>query len=249
MTQPPPEPGKDLEPTADSGGPFEAGDEVIEAELIDDEPSDDHPSAEPVADGVAPSSERLPKRVITVLWVAGVAVAVLLLAALFLIGTRIPGYNQPMPIPTPTATASPSPAPTALPPGPLEPGTHRWDALLGGECLAPYDGAWQDEYTVVNCVDPHPAQLVLRGTFADPVGTQYPGFEQLASRMNLLCTAPSVVDYAAAAAFGDIQVQASFALDAEDWDDGNRTYFCFLSRSSGEPFTVSIAVPQAAPSP
>ena len=45
----------------------------------------------------------------------------------------------------------------------------------------------------------------------------------------------------------DIQVSASFAADEADWEDGNRTYFCFVTRSSGQELTESVAVPQTAP--
>lgn len=224
---------------------MEAGDEVIEAEIIEDDEPTDAPT--PVEEQVSePPARRLSRGITLLLWIAGIVVAILLLIALFLIGTRIPGATAPMPTPTPTPTATPTPTPTALPVGPIEPGIHRWDALLGGECLDSFESAWQDEYTVVDCAAPHPAQLVVRGTFADAPDAAYPGFEQLATRMNLLCTAPSVVNYSVAGAFTDIQVNASYAFEAEDWDAGNRTYFCFLSRSSGEPFTASIAVPQVA---
>lgn len=240
----PVDPGKELAPTPQGGGELGADDEVIEAELVeDDEDSSD--------DGETPAPERRPgtlsKSAKTVLWIAGAVVAALLLVAFFLIGTRISTPSIPMPTPTPTPTASPTPTPTptALPAGPIGEGVHRWDALLGGECLDPFDTAWQDEYVVVNCAVPHPAQLVTRGTFADPAEAEYPGLDQLSARMNLLCTAPSVVDYAVAGAFSDIQVEASFAVDAADWESGNRTYFCFLSRTSGEPFSASIALPQA----
>ena len=246
MTEGPADPGKDLEPTPQGEGQPGTDDEVIEAELIDDDEASEAPDAPAESDGSSPRGA-LSKTTKIVLWIAGIIVAALLLAALFLIGARIQTPSAPMPTPTRTPTGTPTPTPTALPAGPIGEGVHRWDALLGGECLDPFDTAWQDEYTVVSCAAPHPAQLVLRGVFADAPEAQYPGLDQLGARMNLLCTAPSVVDYSVAGAFSDIQVEASFAVDAADWDAGNRTFFCFLSRSSGEPFTASIAVPQPAP--
>ncbi len=185
------------------------------------------------------------------LWIAGSLVAMLALLALFLLGTRLPDLLGPAPAVIMTPSSTPTPTATALPLGPLDPGDYRWDELLGGECLDPYNGPWEEEFTVVDCDRPHPAQLVARGVFGadDGLVTPYPGIEALRSQVNLLCTAPTVVDYAAAAEFTDIQFEASFAATAEDWIEGNRDYYCFLSRSSGGPITGSIAMPQVAPAP
>ena len=129
--------------------------------------------------------------------------------------------------------------------GPVAPGDYHWDELLGGECLAPFESAWQDSYTVVDCTKPHPAQMVYRGEFPDAASSaSYPGADELQKRINLLCTAPTVINYAVAGAANDIQIAASFAADADEWDSGNHGFFCFASRSGGADFTASIAVPQ-----
>ncbi|MGV8881496.1 MAG: septum formation family protein [Rhodoglobus sp.] len=240
MTEDAADPGNHLESTAYGEGEPGADDEVVEAELVDDDEdangfaSDDHSASR------SPLS-RVARRV---MWAAGVVVASLLLVVLFFVGTRIAAPPAALPVPTSTPTASPAPTPAAPTVGPVAEGVHQWDALRGGECLDPFDTAWQDSYTVVNCAAPHVAQLVIRGAFADAPEVAYPGLDQLSARMNLLCTAPSVVDYSAAGGISDIQVEASFAVDAADWDAGNRTYFCFLSRSSGESLLTSIAIPQ-----
>jgi hypothetical protein len=109
--------------------------------------------------------------------------------------------------------------------------------------------AWEEAFTVVDCAVPHPAQLVGIGTFAGDATTAYPGVDALQSQINLLCTASTIIDYAAAGAYTDIVVSASFAADDAEWADGNRNYRCFVNRSSGEPLTASIAVPQVAPAP
>ena len=184
---------------------------------------------------------------LTLLWVAIGLVAILALVALFLLGTRIAGSLGAAPAITPSPTPSPTPTSTAVAIGPIAPGEYQWDELLGGECLGAFESAWQDRYTVVDCATPHPAQMVYRGVFADEAAAAYPGIEELQKRINLLCTAPTIIDYAAAGAVQDIQVAASFAVDEADWNAGNRTYFCFANRAGGEPLTVSIAVPQAAP--
>jgi hypothetical protein len=177
------------------------------------------------------------------MWVAGGLAAALALVALFVLGTRIAQVA-----PAPAVIASPSPTPTTAPVpavGPVAPGTYYWDQLLGGECLDPFESAWQDRYTVVECGSPHAAQLLVRGTFDDAADAAYPSVDGLQSRMALLCSAPTIVDYAAAGTVLDLQIAASFAADASDWEAGNRDYFCFANRSSGEPLTASVVLPPA----
>jgi hypothetical protein len=188
--------------------------------------------------------------------VGGGLLAILALIALFLLGTRLPDLFGPAPaVSTPTPT--PTPTLTALPLGPVEPGEYAWDELLGGECLEPYENAWQEDFTVVPCEEPHGGQLVYRAWFppevVDPENPQvgkpddpFPGTEALAARMTLLCSAPGVVDLGVAGGFGDAQIQGAYPVTEEQWD-ADPSYYCFFSRSSGEPLTVSVAVPRAAP--
>ncbi|MEQ1737865.1 MAG: large membrane associated protein, partial [Rhodoglobus sp.] len=202
--------------------------------------SDDGPRPPRPPRGPLPRTQKI------LMGIAGGLLAALVLVALFLLGTRLSDAVAP-PAATPTPTATPGLI--VLPIGPVEPGDYPWDQLLGGECLEPYESAWQDSYTVVDCAIPHPAQMVYRGVFDDTSSALYPGLEELQKRINLLCTAPTVIDYAKAGAANDIQVEASFAVDATDWDDGNRTYFCFVSRAGGDDLTLSIAIPQLVSTP
>ena len=180
------------------------------------------------------------------LWVAGSVLAVLALVALFLVGLRLPELTAGGPAPTPSTSPTPEPTATALPVGPLEPGVYRWNELLGGECLDPFIDPWQDEFTVVDCADPHPAQMVYRGIFPDssgPLGPfAFPGADALQAQISLLCSAPGVVDLAAAGAYTDAQFQGSYPVTEEQWNE-DPSYYCFVDRSSGEPMTVSVAVP------
>lgn len=194
----------------------------------------------------------------TLAGVGGGLLAVLALIALFLLGTRLPDLLGPAPaVATPTPTPTPTPEPTALPVGPMEPGEYAWDELLGGECLEPFENAWQEEYTVVPCDEPHGGQLVYRAWFppevVDPENAQvgkpddpFPGAEALAARISLLCSAPGVVDLAVAGSFADAQMQGAYPVTKEQWDD-DPSYYCFFSRASGEAMTVSVAVPPPAP--
>ena len=89
-----------------------------------------------------------------------------------------------------------------------------------------------------------------RGIFADEAFAPYPESTELQARINLLCTSPASVNYAAAGALSDIAVTASYPATAEQWDAGEREYFCFLTRSTGEPLAVSLAnVPVADAAP
>jgi hypothetical protein len=181
--------------------------------------------------------------------VAGVLVGLVALSALFYLGTRLPVAAEPEPGASRSAAPkpTPTPVPTVLPPGPVPAGTHRWDALLGGECLKEYPGPWAERYTVVDCASPHPAQLVFRGRFADPATPGYPGAAELQKQMPILCSAPGVIDLAAAAQYTDAQIEASFPATAAQWDAGDHWYYCFVSRASKGPLTGSVAVPRPAP--
>jgi hypothetical protein len=182
----------------------------------------------------------IPRGQLMAISIAAGLVAALALAALFLAGTRIgesiPPVSVATPIPTDTASAGPHV-------GPLPVGTYEWNELLGGECLDPFDSAWQDDYTVIDCAQPHAAQLLARGTFDDAVSAPFPEVDELVVQTTALCSTDAIINYAAAAAITDLELVASFAPDAARWDAGQRDYYCFATRSGGEAFTESIAQP------
>jgi hypothetical protein len=198
------------------------------------------------------------------LWGGGALLVVLALIGLFFLGTKLPELFGSAPSaasashdsnaagsvsPSPSPSATPSPTPSAPPVaavaavGPLAPGTYSWEQLRGGECLAGYESPWAEEFTVVDCAAPHPAQLVHRGVFGPDAARDYPGVDALQAQINLLCSAPTVIDFAAAGAYNDIRFAGSFAATDKEWSAGHRDYFCFVSRGSGEPLTGSVAVP------
>lgn len=205
------------------------------------------PVARAVRGGRRPTGR--PTRIL--LWVLGALLALLVLILLFVLGARMnAGASEPVSAPgaTPTRsspTATPTPTPTrTVPPTPTvaaSPGTHRWDALAGRECLRPYTSPWAQTFTVVPCAKPHEAQLVLRATFSTAPSVPYPGATQLASQIDLLCSKPGVIDLSAAAALDDVQVQGAYPATAAQWSAGQRSYFCFVSRASGKPITGSLA--------
>lgn len=196
----------------------------------------DRPRTAPGARAPIPRTQKI------LMGAAGGLLSVLLLIVLFLAGQRIGASapSQAAPVPTQTESA----APTV---GPLPPGEYYWSQLLGGECIAPFTSPWEDTFTVVDCTQAHPAQLVLKGTFPATEDPDYPGVDALQKLAASLCTAPTVIDYAATASANDIQILASFAADEQDWLDGNRTFYCFANRTGGAEFTTSIAKPQPLP--
>ncbi|WP_374009341.1 septum formation family protein [Leifsonia sp. LS-T14] len=187
----------------------------------------------------------------------GAVAVVLVLVGLFALGTRIPSLfgaakSGPQPTtsstpraasPTPTPTPTPVPTVTPKPAAAVGPGTHPWDALGGGECIQPFTTVWEQQFVVVDCTAPHTAQLVYTNLLSADPAAPYPGADALAQQLPALCTAPGVVDLGAAAAYPDLQVIGSFPATEQQWKDGQRSYYCFANRSSGQPLTTSVAGP------
>ncbi|WP_400997317.1 septum formation family protein [Agromyces sp. GXQ0307] len=179
---------------------------------------------------------RSPVTILT--WVAGGLALVVLIVAVVAFGTR---FLAPSDAGTaaPVATEEPVEAPTAPQPA----GVHSWQALFGTECLEPFESAWADEFTVVDCASPHTAQLAYRGTFAGDEAAEFPGEEALAAQSQELCAAEGVIDPAAAGGVGELQMLTAFPVTAEQWAAGQRSYYCFVEHVSGEPLTASLAGP------
>ncbi len=121
---------------------------------------------------------------------------------------------------------------------PAAPGEHAWTDLAGGECLTPFTNAWAQTFTVVDCSTPHAAQLTARL----PVQADgYPGADALSAQAAEQCQTSSALDTAAAASVGDVQVQGAYAPDESTWQQGDRFVSCFVTRSSGQELTGSLA--------
>lgn len=198
--------------------------------------------------GSAPAAARFPswrtlsrRRLLIGLIALG---TVILLAILFAIGTAVGSTDASDERGALAGTSSaedvPSSAPTASLPGvgPLPAGTWAWNALLGGECVQPFDSVWAEEFTVVDCAVAHTAQLVATAELPDP---SFPGQEALAVSVSSLCQAQGVVDVAAAGTYGDVQVSGTFPVTQEQWDAGERSYYCFVDRAGGGELTGSLA--------
>ena len=191
--------------------------------------------------GPSPRAQRI------MLIVAGALLLVLLLIAMFIVG-RAATHPASDPTPTPTRSATPTPTPTPTPTiavakGPAAPGVHPWTALGGGECLNPFTTPWADSFTVVDCATAHAAQLVYTAPISTDPAAAFPGAAQLASQINVLCSRPGVIDLDAAGKYSDVQLQGAYPVTQAQWDAGQRSYFCFVNRSSGQPITGSLAGP------
>ncbi|MCX7522933.1 septum formation family protein [Microbacterium sp. STN6] len=200
----------------------------------------------------AASAPQLSARNTRALIIVAVAlVVVLALIGLFVLGTRLPAMLASAPAPSAShstaparsAPPSPEPTPTVRPkPAAAQPaGVHAWNTLGGGECLQPYTSPWAEEFTVVDCATPHAGQLVYTALLSDDPAAAYPGDDALGKSVTDLCAKKGVIDLGAAAAYTDMQIQGSYPATAEQWAAGERSYYCFASRSSVEPMTASVA--------
>ncbi|WP_104129864.1 hypothetical protein [Cryobacterium sp. N21] len=180
----------------------------------------------------------------TLVWTAVGLLALIVLVGLFYLGQRL--VASPVAAPAPTQSATPTPTPTPTPTRTPEitavqaAGAHEWNNLFGGECLEPYVSPWEEEFTVVDCAVAHTAQLVHRGSFGGDTTTVFPGEAALAAQINLLCTAPGILDLNAAGAYPNLQMQGSYPITDEQWTTGPRNYYCFVSRASAEPLAATI---------
>ena len=177
--------------------------------------------------------------------VATAAVGLFMLSALFVLGTRLSGLAG---APAVEVTAAPVPS-VGVHIVPVAPGVYPWNELRGGECLEPFTDPWAEEFTVVDCLDVHTAQLTFHGSYLDALGVvtdtgeltlpAYPGIDALAAGIDDLCA--KGVDFDAARDITDGQIQGSFPTTEEEWN-ADPSYRCYFSRSSGAELNGSVGV-------
>lgn len=210
--------------------------------LPDAEPAPEPAGVSPRGMGPAEAAARIrrPDRVQVLVGACVAVIVVLALVASFAGGRAAARLDDPVagrtPAPVPTAPAGPR-VPVSL----AAPGIQPWDRLAGGECLQGFTTPWAESFSVVPCTQQHTAQLLLRARFPDSAKAAYPGATALQQRMAALCTAPSVVDLERAAAVSDLQLFPAYPATREQWQSGDRDYFCFVSRQSGAPIDGSVA--------
>ncbi|HLP23786.1 MAG TPA: septum formation family protein [Microbacteriaceae bacterium] len=196
------------------------------------------PAGEAGFDGIGTTPATTPDRAVSTArllwWVTGGLLALVVVVAAFFVGPRLFSGAGATPTPTQTPGATPS-AQAGL-------GSAAWDDLAGGECLSDYTTPWANTFTVVDCAGPHTAQLVYRGTVPGDA-TEFPGEDAIAAQIPTLCTQAGVFDPAAASAIPNLQVEYTYPVTAEQWNAGERSFYCFASRADGEPLNASIQGP------
>jgi hypothetical protein len=206
------------------------------------------PAARGASTGIQRSamSASMPNGQKVLLWIAGSLVMVLVLVATYLLAARL-GEQSVTANEGATVSADADVTPALEgDEAPLEPGVHEWSALVGSECLTDFDNAWAEEFTVVACDTDHTAQMLARGELSAGSDAPFPGVDTLTTDVGVLCSLPSVLNFGQANATTDIQVSSSFPVDAAAWATGDRTYFCFVERASGESLPGDLQVVPAA---
>jgi hypothetical protein len=145
----------------------------------------------------------------------------------------VTGTTEPPAAPSPASAPTITFATTAA-----AAGQHPWYELAGGECLSPFDRAWAQDFTVVDCSAAHLAQLSSRGAIESD---GYPGADEAKRIATDQCQSESALDLSAASPYGDVQVQSVYPPDQASWDQGDRYWSCFVTRSGGGTMTGSLA--------
>jgi hypothetical protein len=177
--------------------------------------------------------------------VAGGLIAALILVGLFFLGQHLGTASAAVPVPTATGAASsvaPTPAGTGAP---AAPGVRQWTALQGGECIQPFSSAWAVTFTVVECTADHDAEMVFKGKLPESASAKYPSATSFQAQLTPLCSAPTAINYAAAASVTDLQVSFSYPPSTASWLKGDRSYYCFVDRVSGGNLPGDLAVAKA----
>lgn len=150
----------------------------------------------------------------------------------------------------PTATATPTiPTFPSIAVNPRPAGVWSWDELNGGECLANYsdanpltNDAFQDSFTVVDCADPHEAQLVRVGDLRTDAGIPiYPGDSAVGPVAMGECFAPGVIKASAFAAYPSLSSDVRYPTSQTQWNKGDTFYYCFAHTNPISPITGSVA--------
>ena len=162
------------------------------------------------------------------------SIGILILAIGGFVTGRALGHPAPAPVAMPTA----EPTATAA----REPGKWAFDQLFGGECITPFDGAWSETFTVVDCATDHAAQLVYAGDLAtDGAYPSYPGDSHTGNAAMSLCQRKGVLSLGAAKHYSDILVSAAYPVSQAVWESGDTRYYCFVSRDGGANLNGDLA--------
>ena len=154
--------------------------------------------------------------------------------------------SVPVTIPfTPSVSSATTPTIPTLPTievDPRDPGVWSWDELNGGECIAPYTDANQDSYTVVECSDPHTAQLVRVGDLRTDAGIPvYPGDSAVGPVATGECFATGIIKASAYATYPTLLSDVRYPTSQTQWNKGDTFYYCFARNLDLSSITGSVA--------
>ncbi len=154
--------------------------------------------------------------------------------------------SVPVTIPfTPSVPSATTPTIPTLPTievDPRDPGVWSWDELNGGECIAPYTDANQDSYTVVECSDPHTAQLVRVGDLRTDAGIPvYPGDSAVGPVATGECFATGIIKASAYATYPTLLSDVRYPTSQTQWNKGDTFYYCFARNLDLSSITGSVA--------
>jgi hypothetical protein len=172
------------------------------------------------------------------LWVLGTLATIGVWVGAFLVGQYVAGgVEEPSEIAAPVEEVA---SVVSLGGPPLAAGQWEWFELQGGECLAQFEGAFAEEFSVVSCLTPHAAQLAVAELISADVGEAYPGDDVVLARAREVCDLKDDVDPAVAAEFSDLRIAYSYPVDATQWDEGQRGVYCFLYSESGKTLSTPL---------
>lgn len=175
------------------------------------------------------------------LWVGGTFGLIGLLVGAFFFGQYLGTRNQPE-IPAvvePELHEQPIVFPS-LRGGPQSPGVWAWEELRGGECLAFFDNAFAEEFEVVECSTPHPAQLVRAQLVSRDRAESFPGEAAMAIVARDICDVVEAIDTDYSQNFATLVKDIAYPLTVEQWEDGQRVVYCFMRSSTNEIFEASL---------
>ena len=200
-------------------------------------------NASPEREVSAPARPRLTdtdrgQTIFVMLWVLGTLATIGIWVGAFLAGQYVAGGAV-----EPEETAAPVEEVASLVSlggPPLAVGQWEWFELQGGECIARFEGAFAEVFSVVTCQAPHAAQLAVAELISADILEAYPGDDVVLARARELCDLKDEVNAAVAAEFSDLRIAYSYPVDSDQWDKGQRGVYCFIYSESGQPLTAPL---------
>lgn len=178
--------------------------------------------------------------VFVLLWMLGSLATVAALIGAFFLGRMIQAPDSQTDV-VKSQVVEESPGLVDLTGGPRPEGEWVWHELRGGECIADFEGAFQESFTVVSCSLPHGAQLVVTELLSGTLGDEFPGEDEAQATASEICVVDDRINFVEAQNYSDLIVDYSFPVTKESWDDGYRVAYCFVTRSSGGLLTASLS--------